>query len=128
MNNTFYAGFALAVVVMLAFVGLFFAQTTYGSAPSGLEASVATTSAFVVGPTDQMLLATSTNCAARIVATRNSEVQLKFSEFAGGLLNGMGGVTQAASTTVAYDGGIYGCGSLHVYSFSSSTVRAIVTR
>ena len=105
----------LAVVVGLATYGT---NVTLGSAPSGLPATVATTSQITVGTTAITVFATST-CAARIVSTTNKPIMLTFTDaqtptFALG-------VAQVASTTVAYDSGQYGCGEVKIYGFDAAS-------
>ena len=102
-------------------------QIAKASAPSGLMATVATSSVDTVGTSASMIAATST-CAARIVSTTASPIMLYFSDFKGQRPTGIAGHQQAASTTVAYDGGIYGCGAVYAYSFTSGPITITETR
>jgi len=97
------------------------------SAPSGLPASVATSSQAAVSTTAISLFATST-CSARIVTTYASPVMLTFSDYAGQTPTGTFGHLQAASTTQVYDSGQYGCGLVKGYSFTSQTITVTEAR
>lgn len=117
----------LALAIVLVFVtGR--TNNVSASAPSGLAASVATSSQATVGTTAISLFATSTSCAARVITTYASPVMLTFSDYAGQTPTGLFGHLQAASTTVAYDSGVYGCGLVKAYSFTSQTITVTETR
>ena len=114
----------ISIAISFAIIGIAAAlmyitsQRALGSAPSGLYASVATTSSLQVGPNYvQVLLAPRENCAARVISTGATPIRLAF----GGLsatstatstsyIGPNVGLWLAASTTVVYDGGVYGCG------------------
>ena len=124
--KSFQYGFAVLAVLAVAYV--FSIQSiVFAGAPSGLQATVATTSANAVGTTATMLFATST-CSARIVTTAASPVMLTFSDYANQTPTGSFGHLQAASTTVSYDGGVYGCGKVKAYAFVASTITLTETR
>lgn len=106
---------------------IYFSQPVHGSAPAGLPATVATSSNLTVSATALSALATST-CAARIVTTGAAAVMLTFSDYAGQTPTGLYGHLQAASTTVAYDSGLYGCGLMKVYSFATQQITVSETR
>lgn len=53
---------------------------------------------------------------------------LTFSDYAGQTPTGLYGHLQAASTTVAYDSGLYGCGLMKVYSFATQQITVSETR
>lgn len=99
----------------------------FGSAPSGLPATVATTSNPAVSNTGITLFATS-SCSARVITTYASPVMLTFSDYAGQTPTGTFGHLQAASTTVAYDSGQYGCGLVKVFSFAAQSITVTETR
>lgn len=92
-----------------------------GSAPSGLPATVATSTEdqAVTAATAELLFATSTGCTNRLIGTDNSAIKLTFSDKEGARPTGEIGFPQAASTTVAYDSGLYGCGAIWVYSYGT---------
>lgn len=85
------------------------------SAPSGLLATMATTSQFAITTAQQLMFATST-CSARIITTRTQPVMLTFTDKQGVVPTASLGHLQEASTTRAYDSGIYGCGAVRVIS------------
>lgn len=97
------------------------------SAPSGIPATVATTSPALVNTSASTVFATST-CASRTISTVASPIMITFSDVQGSVPTGTFGHLQAASTTVAYDSGLYGCGALKVYSFVSSTITVMESR
>ena len=53
---------------------------------------------------------------------------LTFSDNQGKVPSGVYGHLQAASTTVAYDGGQYGCGAVRIYSFTSQAITVSESR
>lgn len=97
-----------------------------GEAQSGLQATVASTSAQVVGTTQRLLVATST-CAARIISTRTQPMMLSFGDNQGFVPTATTGILQAASTTVAYDSGLFGCGAMRVISGTVTSDTIVVT-
>ena len=129
-NTLFRIGTVAAIILAIgiAFSWLTFTRIANASAPSGLPAAVSAVSTTTVSTTAIQLAATST-CAARIVSTGGaSAVMLGFSAFQGTTTTGTTGIYQAASTTVAYDSGIYGCGQLSAYSYASSLVNVVTTQ
>ncbi len=99
------------------------------SAPPGAPAvvnSMASTS--VNTPTVTQIAATST-CTARTISTSGaSAVMLGFSAFQGTTTTGSFGMYQAASTTVTYDSGQFGCGQISAFSYATSTVNTLTTQ
>lgn len=99
------------------------------SAPSGLQGTVATSSVSGVGTTVVTLIATTTgSCSARIISTKTSAIMLTFSDYAGQAPTGTFGHVQPASTTVAYDSGLYGCGLVKAFGFAADTVTITEVR
>ena len=103
-------------------------QKAFAAAPSGLAATVYSTGTFTVSNTAMQIAATTTQCAARDVSTGASAVMLGFTAAAGTTTSGTVGMWQAGSTTVAYDSGIYGCGQVSAYSYTSGIVNVITTK
>lgn len=110
-------------------------QPVLGSAPSGLPAKVATSSTLRIAANNlrgQLLFSTSTNCSARIITTGTSSIFLDFG-FSGGNLaadphattSELSGIFQAASTTVVYDGGLYGCDPVKLNASDNALTGAI---
>lgn len=117
-------GTFLLVAILLS-VNVF---TAHGSAPSGLRAIVATTSNPTVTSTAGLVFATSTQCSARVITTYASPIMVTFSDVQGKVPTGTFGHLQAASTTVAYDSGIYGCETVRIYSFTSQAITVTETQ
>ena len=125
-------GMTLVLATVVAFSVIRVAPV-FASAPSGLPSTVATTSQILVGPgvgMEKILFATSTNCASRIISSVVSPLMLQFTLAFGSttLPNGTSGHLQAASTTIAYDSGLYGCNAVVAYAFSSTTISISETR
>ena len=118
--------------LILAIVYLFGAEAARvgASAPSGLPATVATSSIQSVSSTALVVAATTTACSARIVSTTVAGgVMIGFAELPYGLVpSATQGHWQAASTTVAYDSGLYGCGAMRIYSGSPQAITVTETR
>lgn len=121
---------AVSVLLTAGIIGIYFASQAYkahASAPSGLPATVATTSQQALTTTASLVFATST-CAARVVSTTGtSGIMLGFSDKQGFVPTGNVGHWQPASTTVAYDSGQYGCGAVRIYSFVAQTITVSET-
>lgn len=135
MNHTLTSMLKTAVVIVLTMllVAALWSSThpeiTSGAAFPGGQATVGTTSFYAVtGGSTNTLFATSTACAARIISTQGSAIQLTFSNYAGQSPTGVNGFTQATSTTVSYDGEIYGCGLVKAYSYGAQTLTISETR
>lgn len=117
---------ALAVTTALFCIAVILGTTprSFASAPSGLPATVATTSRATVTATAALVFATST-CSARVISTSSSSIMIGFSDNQGFVPTANQGIYQAASTTVAYDSGQYGCQAVRVFSFSTQTIGAM---
>ena len=104
-------------------------QAAHASSTPGLGATVSSSTQETVGTTAGIVAATSTyTCAARIISTQNSPIMLQFSQFQGGAPTGGAGLWQAASTTVAYDSGLYGCNAISAYSYATQNIQVVVTQ
>jgi hypothetical protein len=115
----------IVLVVVVVLIVLLGRPPVLGGAPSGLSSRVATTSAITVGTTAQTVFATSTNCASRIITTAAQPIMLTLNDYAGHTPTGSFGHLQAASTTVVYDSGLYGCGAVKIYGFTANTVITV---
>jgi hypothetical protein len=115
-------------LALIAFFSFNFIHSAKASAPAGLGATIASSTLETVSTTATIVAATSTiDCAARIITTSgNSAVMLTFTQQNGDTPTGSNGVWQAASTTVAYDSGLYGCNAISAYSYSSQFVKVMV--
>lgn len=94
----------------------------------GFQSHLQSATTTTVGPQAKTTLfadQTSATCHARVVTTNASAIRISFDEatgFGAAQLNGLKGHTQLASTTVAYDAGIYGCGAMTAWGYASSTI------
>lgn len=112
------------LIAALIFVGWSTQSVVLGSAPSGNPASPASSSAMTLtAGTAQGLFASSTTCTSRVVTTQTGYLMLTFIE--GQTPTGSFGVYQPASTTVAYDSGLYGCGKMSGLSNITQAVTLV---
>lgn len=117
----------LAALLLLAFGGVFYvlgseARTTGASAYPGGETVIATTTNLsMAAVTPLLMIATSSGCTARTIGTGSSAIQLSFGSTTPP--TGLVGFPQAASTTVTYDSGQFGCGAVYGFSFIAQTVK-----
>ncbi len=98
-----------------------------GSALSGAQATVSTSSVstFAAGGVN-VLVATST-CSSITITTQGGYLELTFSDYAGQTPGATFGIYQAASTSVTYDGGLFGCGLIKAYSSAAQVVTVLRT-
>lgn len=118
--------FALSsAIVVLGVIG----HTAEASAPSGLPATIASTTAEVVLAASAVNIAATSSCAARIISTTQQGIMLTLSDYAGQTPTQTFGLWQAASTTVVYDSGQYGCGLIKAISGggANSNVTVVVS-
>ena len=121
-------GIIVTGVVLVMAIGYFQGLSLVdASAPSGLKAVAATTTAQAVTTTQSLVFATST-CSARVVSTVSSPIMIGFSDIQGLVPTGVQGHLQAASTTVVYDSGTFGCDAMRIMSFVNSTITVTETR
>lgn len=123
------AAFLLAGILLLKPM-----NTALGGAFTGTSAYLQTSTTTVVGPqgaaaVKTQIFAENTACKARVVTTSGlSAVMISFDDIpaAGNVgsttVSGTVGHWQAASTTVAYDAELYGCGTWNAYGYASSTI------
>lgn len=123
----------IGTALFLTAVAFYFVQGSFlvrGSAPDGVPATVATStvSQTVTAGTAELLFATSSDCAARIIGTAGGAIRLTFSDTLGARPTALAGHVQAASTTVAYDSGLYGCHAIWVYPYVTEPLTTTETR
>lgn len=100
--------------------------------PAGYPAQVATTSILAVGPQANMYAFGTTtresayNCSARVISTDFQPIRISFASVSSTTLSTSVGIYQAASTTVAYDAALYGCGYVTVRGLNASTTIQLV--
>jgi hypothetical protein len=119
----------IAAAYLFAAAYLYFSHpnTSRAEAPTGLQATIATTSVESVTTTPILVFATST-CAARTISTTASPIMITFSDNQSFQPSGIQGFLQAASTTASYNGGLTGCGAMRIYSFVASTISVTESR
>lgn len=118
----------LTALALVMCVSTFSAKIADASAPSGLPATIATTTKVVMASrTAGPVIATST-CSARIISTQGVSIMLTFSDFQGDTPTASLGIGQAASTTVAYDSGQYGCGLVKAWADAATSITVIDSR
>ncbi len=127
MTNTFKTslfGAALLMIFSVIYLMGSYVPHAFSSAPSGLQATVATTSRPTVSATANLIMASS-SCSARVISTATSSIMIGFSDNQGFVPSAMQGFFQAASTTVSYDSGQYGCGALRIFSFQTQAITVL---
>lgn len=133
MNQTVSIVGAVALVLVCALVAYILGireNVSFGSAPSGLQATVASTTAETVLAASAVTIAATSSCSSRVVSTGAQAIVMTFSDYAGQSPTLAGfGFYQPASTTVAYDSGLYGCGLMKAISGggANSTITVGVT-
>lgn len=111
---------ALALISAVITVFVMPVAKTFGAAPLGVVSQIATSSTISVGPQVATTIFTNTySCTSRVISTVSQPIMISFSSDI--TPTGVTGHLQAASTTIAYDSGIYGCGQVSVYGYGAST-------
>lgn len=130
MKNKILVSFVfVSTLIVVGLIALDFkAKVSEASAPSGLQSTVATSSVAAVSSTASVVFATSTNCSSRIITTQGGAIKITFTDKNGYVPTSTFGHVQVASTTVAYDSGLYGCNTFKVYSYESQTLTVTETR
>ena len=129
-TNTIIVALGLIMVAtMVASIIVGTTQTVLGSAPSGLPASVGTSSPFDVGPNNAPRAFATSTCASRTITTEDQAVRIVFSGAKALFPTAEFGTLQLASTTVTYDSGQYGCEAVFIYGQgATSTLWLVETR
>ncbi len=122
--------YVFAIIVLISFVYIFSSnyQRAEASAPTGLPATIATSSNLTLAAVTSLSVFATSTCAARIVTTSGSAVMMTFSDRVGDVPTGSFGHLQPASTTVAYDSGQYGCGLVRILSFGAQFITVSESR
>lgn len=114
-----------AVIVTVLVIRLI-PQSAEGSAFPGTGALVASSSRLVFSGSDNTmtLFATTTGCVSRVITTASSSIAftLRDGHIPTGQGSGAFGHMQDASTTIAYDSAIWGCGKWTVRPNAAGTV------
>ena len=123
------------ILVSIAFVGVAAAavifalrvepQEVQGSAPSGLQLNLATSSLIALKPTPILVFATSTNCGSRVITSTSTEILIQFGDIASSTATDIIPFAhkQFSSSTVEYDSGIYGCGAWRVQGITAGRIH-----
>ena len=105
----FAMAFGLALWVMST------TQKVQGSAPQGMRALIASSTVTAIVGTSSVttLFTASSVCTTRVITTYAQPIMLKFASSSFGITSepptSTFGHLQAASTTITYDAGLYGC-------------------
>lgn len=128
--------FAVMTAAVMFFVVAFYLvigqHQAFASAPSGLPATETLATTTSVGPGNQTkVFSNRPTCASRVIRTQEKDIYILFADplngdLASTTLTGIASFTQAASTTTAYDSGIYGCGAVYIKSPISSTTLTVM--
>lgn len=117
--------FSTLIIGAILFLG--YSLSTARADANQLPSTIATTSNPTVGTTAAVLFATST-CSTRVITTSAQPIMITFSENQPNVPTGSFGAIQAASTTVTYDAGQFGCGTYKVYSFATQLLTVSESR
>lgn len=109
---------------LIAFIGMaLFIVSSHPIAQAAfpnLHARFATTTTKIVGPGVTTVVTARDTCASRVISTRNGAVLLSFDENTAP--SATRGHLQSASTSIAYDSELYGCGPIRAFGYSSTTI------
>lgn len=118
----------VALALLFSFILVGGTRLVGASAPTGVPATQGSATTTVVGPQEtKTLFASNSACASRIVRTQGTDIYIAFADPTNGdvastTLSAVVGFTQPASTTVAYDSGLYGCGRMTAEAVASTTI------
>lgn len=126
-NTKFFIG---GIVIAIIIAGVFLsAKDDSFSGASGLSAKQVIATSTSVGPQEniQIFANKNTSCSSRVISTKASPISITFDDPSNGdiastTLTSMVGFYQSASTTVAYDAELYGCGRWFAHSTASSSI------
>ncbi len=122
-----------AVAFGLALWVISITQKAESSSPAGTRTLISSsTIAAIVGSTSPVtLFAVNSACTSRVISTVQSAIMLTFATSTDldqtVQPTATFGHVQAASTTVSYDSGIYGCGVVQAFGFEASSATPSTT-
>jgi hypothetical protein len=124
MTNAHQLALVVAVVfAIIACITLTNIQRAAAVTMSFAVPRVATSSTMQVGPQQvKTIFPTDSTCVNRIVGSASSPLMLAFGATTTVNPTGSTGFTQAASTTVSYPNGDFGCQPIYAYAYSSTTI------
>jgi len=120
-------GFVLTGILVFNFAKKDVGNTALKGAPQGLYSVLAVATTTAVGPQEKKtVFASNTSCTTRVLSTVGQAIMVLYGDPTNGDLSSttitsMAGHWQGASTTQAYDAGIYGCGRMIVLGVAAST-------
>ena len=115
-------------LIITALIAMQVQDLSLGSAPSGLASTVSTSTGPTVSTGAEIIFSTSTNCASRIITTKDDSINLTLSDRIGQTPTATFGHFQATNTTVVYDAGVYGCGLWKAFSPSTQVITTTETQ
>jgi len=120
-------GVLVAAVVLMFFgvLSLRVGPVKLGGGVPGTQVTLASTTQFSVAKDTVIQIAATSSCIARIITTGTAGVGLEFMDRP---LVGNAGQWQAASTTVAYEASIYGCGVTRARADVATVITVKETR
>ncbi len=131
MTRSLSAGIlAVAIVALLlfAYISGLKQSPALGAATSGLASVVSTSSVNTIAANAVNSLFATSTCTSRIITTQAGYLELTFNDKTGQSPSGTFGHYQAASTTIAYSSGDYGCGLVKGYSSAAQTITTTETQ
>lgn len=138
ISSKVFLGTALGIIAIALFAFFFAVEqpvVTLGeSAASPVTPRIATTT--TVGPqgatvVKTQLFAANASCKSRVISTVGTAIMISFDDIAGAgnvgstTVSGTIGHVQGASTTVAYDAGLFGCGVWNAWATASTTITTL---
>lgn len=119
----FFVALAFIAIALVAYSSF---QSVSASAPSGLPATIATSSTITLPANTATLLVATSSCSARIITASSTAIYLTFSDYAGQSPSpSIYHAYQAASSTVVYDSGEFGCGLVKAWSQTSVRIGIV---
>lgn len=136
-TKTIIGGIIAALVLLIGslIIGLNQApDVSLGEATIVATPRIATTT--TVGPqgasvVKTQIFAANTSCKSRVISTVGTAIMISFDDIAGAgnvgstTVSGTVGSVQGASTTVAYDAELFGCGVWNVWATASTTITTV---
>ena len=121
-NKIFISIAGFLIVIASWFVS--HSKNNLGATQPNQQSLIATSSTVSVGIQENKTIFTSkTRCASRTISTVAQPIMISFSSDI--TPTGTVGHLQPASTTVAYEAGLYGCGAVTAYGQTASTTITV---
>ena len=122
MKTLYYSGSLILVLALMATIFAYvFPNNQLSGATPNMQARVLVATTTSVGPQTTITVFSALEyCASRVVTTGTQPISLSFHD--GITVSPTVGHLQGASTTVAYDSGLYGCGAVTARAGASTTI------